>query len=278
MDFFNLNLSDENLILPTILTFITSVLILYLTLVITEQFKNKISKKRRAMYIKFLRRYNQKIKKCILDFENPKLSEQIIYMVLGSFLGFSLTLVVFLGFSYVLNIDVWRSMAYSSLVNVLSYILTIELTRYIRREERILLDNSNRIECWFKGIKFFIIPSNLVIILYIYLSVSLINYSIIPVSASEKEEIRFIYIISLTIIVITVFFLKMTHEEFLDKIKSKLNTKYLNEFPFVHITTDNREITGKIQDIFDEDVVILDDNGLKMVIEWNTIVTLGLKK
>lgn len=286
MDFFTL--SNEDLkILPTTLTVISSLLILYVTLIITERFKNKVSRKRKEMYIKFLRRYNEIINKCILDFENLNLSKsklikkdvwQIISMVLGIILGFFLTYFVFIICINVLKFDVWRSMAYSALVNILSYLLLITLIRYIKSEERKLLDKIDRIECWFKGIKFFIICSNLLIILFIYMSVSLINYSKIPVSTSEIEEIRNIYGISLAAIVITVIFLNVEHKEFLDKIKSHLNIQCLKDFPFIHIITKDGEFTGKIQDVFDEDLVILDNNGLKWVVEWNTITTLGLKK
>lgn len=159
-----------------ILTFISSVIILYITLEITERFKNKYSKKRRLMHIKFLRRYNKIIDDCILKFEKPNDAwQKIIPHILGIFFGGFLTMIVFIFCSYVLEIDVWRSMAYSSLVNILPYILTIKLTHKMKREERKILDESNRIECLFKGIDSFIFCSNSIIISFIYLSVSLIN-------------------------------------------------------------------------------------------------------
>ncbi|MCK4797233.1 MAG: hypothetical protein KAT05_07610 [Spirochaetes bacterium] len=276
MGFFNL--IEENLIFPAILTFISSLFILYATLVITERFKNKLHKKRREMYIKFLMRYNNIIDKCILEFEKPNDVWQIRSIGLGVIFAGFLTIIIFKFCFNVLEMDVWRSMAYSSLVNVVPYILTIILIRNIITDERKLLDEHNRIKCWFKGLKWFINGTSFIIIFFIYMSVSLINYSIIPVSTSEIGEIRNIYTISLTIIVVTVIILKWNYDEFLDKIKSKLSTQYLNEFPFVHITTEDREVTGKIQDVFDNDFVILDDNGLKTAVEWKTITILGLKE
>ncbi len=166
-----LNLNDENLnILPTALTVISASLVLYITLFITERFKNKVSKKRREMYIKFLRRYNKIIDKYISDFEKTKLSEgkplqkdawQLIYMLMGLFLGFFLTLILFIIINNILKIDIWRSMAYAGFINFLPYILVIDLTRYVRRKENELLDKSDRIEYWFKGIKSFILCSSI---------------------------------------------------------------------------------------------------------------------
>lgn len=170
------NLSPENIeILPTAFTVISSSIILYITLIITEHFQNKVSRKRRKMYIKFLRNYHQVVDNCIQDFEKTKLSEgrlfpkdiwQIISEFLGLILGFFLTFIIFIICIAILKIDAWSSMAYSSLVNILPYILTIELNRYIIKEERNLVEVSNKIECWFKGISLFIMSSNILIILY----------------------------------------------------------------------------------------------------------------
>ncbi|HEX7574969.1 MAG TPA: hypothetical protein VF360_01205, partial [Candidatus Methanoperedens sp.] len=152
------------------------------------------------------------------------------------------------------------------------------LYRDIKKNERKLMDKHNGIECWFKGLKSFINCSGLLIIFFIYMSLSLIKYSKIPVSSSEIDEILNLYTISITITVFTLIILKWNHDEFLDKIKSKLSTQYSNGFPFIHITTEDREVTGKIQDIFDKDLVILDDNGLQTAVEWNMITILGLKE
>ncbi|HEX7575303.1 MAG TPA: hypothetical protein VF360_02915 [Candidatus Methanoperedens sp.] len=120
MDF---SLIDETQIFPAILSFISSLFIVYVTLVITELFKNKLSKKRRAMYIKFMRRYNKIIDNCILEFEKPNDISQIISLGLGIILGGYFTLIVFRFLNNVLEMDVWRSMAYSGLINFLPYLL-----------------------------------------------------------------------------------------------------------------------------------------------------------
>jgi hypothetical protein len=225
-----------------------------------------------------MRRYNKIIDNCILEFEKPNDISQIISLGLGIILGGYFTLIVFRFLNNVLEMDVWRSMAYSGLINFLPYLLSLILYRDIKKNERKLMDKHNGIECWFKGLKSFINCSGLLIIFFIYMSLSLIKYSKIPVSSSEIDEILNLYTISITITVFTLIILKWNHDEFLDKIKSKLSTQYSNGFPFIHITTEDREVTGKIQDIFDKDLVILDDNGLQTAVEWNMITILGLKE
>ena len=63
------------------------------------------------------------------------------------------------------------------------------------------------------------------------------------------------------------------------QIKISINNKYSNSFPYLQITTKDKEIRGQIRDIFNENLIILDgDDGFKSVVEWDSISSLKLQE
>ena len=59
--------------------------------------------------------------------------------------------------------------------------------------------------------------------------------------------------------------------------KAILNDQYLKDFPKLQILTKVGEINGKIQDVFYENLIVVDDNGTNIATEWNEIVILKLQ-
>lgn len=65
---------------------------------------------------------------------------------------------------------------------------------------------------------------------------------------------------------------------FLNALKDKLNSKYLKDFPFVHISTIAGNVYGKIYNIFNDKMIILDNERTMISIEWKKIVFIELFK
>jgi len=63
----------------------------------------------------------------------------------------------------------------------------------------------------------------------------------------------------------------------LNRLIFTLNSQYLKDFPVVSISTKGGNVSGKIDYIFDEDMIILDNMGTKIAIEWKEIVYMELR-
>ncbi|MCZ7355863.1 MAG: hypothetical protein O8C66_11725 [Candidatus Methanoperedens sp.] len=68
------------------------------------------------------------------------------------------------------------------------------------------------------------------------------------------------------------------HKYFLSQSKNLLNSKYQVYFPYVRIITNSTELRGKVLNIFDENLIILDNYGGATIkaVEWNSITYLEL--
>ena len=49
-------------------------------------------------------------------------------------------------------------------------------------------------------------------------------------------------------------------------------------FPYICAKTTSADFQGKICDVFDENLIILDNNGVKKAAEWHSIICLELMK
>lgn len=62
-------------------------------------------------------------------------------------------------------------------------------------------------------------------------------------------------------------------------LKNVLNSKGQKLFPYLHVRTkENIQIDGTIMDIFDDKFLILEDNGVKKVILWDSVCTLEISE
>lgn len=83
----------------------------------------------------------------------------------------------------------------------------------------------------------------------------------------------------LTIFIMSIFFMFLVvyfKADILDSLKRELRRKYAKKFPRVLITTNVGEISGRIYNIFNDDVILLDDDGCKVAVEWNHIILLRI--
>ena len=64
-------------------------------------------------------------------------------------------------------------------------------------------------------------------------------------------------------------FAKNNYNAFLNKYETFLNSKYKIGYPFVE--TNIPELKGKVESIFDKDFLILNNNGVKKIIPWDSL-------
>jgi hypothetical protein len=81
----------------------------------------------------------------------------------------------------------------------------------------------------------------------------------------------------------TILLLIMCRKYLLYYSKTLLNSKYNVNFPYVHIKTNSMELKGKVRDIFDENLIILEnhENYSYLIIKsvkWNSIEYLEIDR
>ncbi len=59
---------------------------------------------------------------------------------------------------------------------------------------------------------------------------------------------------------------------FFGNLKSEINKRYSKDFPIVHISTSVETVEGKIRYIFDEELIILDEDGATKGTQWDDII------
>lgn len=268
----------QNDILPYVVATVVAGILLSLTgSLITSRFRDKERRDKRSVWIKFLKS-DKTIAKCILTFEkitDTDFGYSIISMLVGMFLGFIATFILLILLIISFG-DKPLTTALSSLINIVPYILSIAMAKYVNKiqKEDALLNKSNLVIYYSNIIYWFIYMSGSMTVLFIN-SVYINSNKISP---SDLRNIFYIYIGSIILIIISLYMLNIIIRRGLfDSLKSKLNTEYGKNFPYIHITTKAGDINGKVQDIFNEDIVVLDDNGLKAVVEWDEITTLKLR-
>ena len=274
LDSFEIN----NEILSYIILLGIPVLLLFPRHAVTVWFKGIERKKRRKLWLQSLKS-NKTIEESINFFERVESPagewKNSLAMLLGIFGG-----LIAIGYIFErLNFPVfWKSMSYSSLINIFPYILTIVLGWYIRRsiekkDHRKIINESRWVVNLFTAINWFIFMTNIIIIAFIYT----IYMNLSRISPSDLIEVRDLFTISFVFLIFTTLGLKIIHRQFLDHLQFVLNNLHSDEYPTTYITIEETEIKGKIEDIFNNDFIILKDDGLIITIEWDSIIVLKLQ-
>ncbi|MDI3484894.1 MAG: hypothetical protein PWQ75_1020 [Methanolobus sp.] len=65
-------------------------------------------------------------------------------------------------------------------------------------------------------------------------------------------------------------------KQFIENYQKYINAKYSKNYPY--LITNRKNIQGKLCDVFNEDILILNKNGAKMMIPWDKIETLEVRE
>ena len=61
-------------------------------------------------------------------------------------------------------------------------------------------------------------------------------------------------------------------------LKYSLNELYLDRFPYICIKVINDDLCGKLQNIFDDNLIILYHADQRIAIEWDKIITMSINE
>ena len=253
---------------------IATMIVFFLKHIATKLFEARENNKRFDTWMEFLRS-DDGINECVGVFEQitsqetwPKFNTRL------NIFGISLPIIVFavmyIFYENSLKYFVYLSWIYIIIPILSSIILSIAINKI---NEKKLLIEIRMTGIWILTAKFFTLNSVLVIALILLF-----------VPFQESQTSSAVKIIEETVnILIVVFvgsmvFIEIIHRDFLGKVKTLLNTQHMANYPFIHITTKEAYLEGKMQDVFNSDLLILEDNGKKTIVEWNEITTMKLKE
>lgn len=261
----------ENEILGAV---IVAMVIFYLKHIGNKFIDAREKNKRFSIWMKHLQ-IDTDIDKCVNLFEQiisqetwPKVNEIIAYF------GLILPIIIFI-FLNIFHENPLKSFVYFSWIYITFSLLFMLVLPYAvdKINRKNLLTKARMNENWFQTTKFFIFNFNLIII-SILLSLSLQQNQTISGFKIVEETINFLILV----LIASMIGMEIIHKSLLDEVKTALNAQHMADYPLIHITTKEADFTGKIQDVFNKILLILDDNGQKIIVEWNEITTMELLK
>ena len=212
---------------------------------LAEWLKKKQSKTRICMWMEFLKS-NKSIDKSLTEFE--KVGSQNKHIILPNIMGAVVAMLVVFIFLIIISMKEW-DIEYLICINLIPYlfiILLIFYVSYIIKENEKIIASSHLIYSIIRFYYYFIIYSNLLLLIFNNMFINLLNNIYLLILSYS----------TLLISIITLIYLK---KYFVEQVKCAINNKYLNSFPYLQITMNDKEIRGHIQDIFNEKLIILDD-------------------
>ena len=253
-----------------ILILILAIIYLIIQRYLYNLWQKRDRKKRRSLWISVLRK-NDIIDECLLKFENIRYMGgfySTISMTIGIFLGGVLTFKLFV---YVLNQTSHMGVAGASLssINLLPYLIIV-LTLSSIKKESANLKKINLLKYYFIGINWFIFITNIFIIIFFIFNILNLN----KFDETQLNGLLILYGLTFPIFASVIFFSRMIEQKFYDNVKISLNKLYLDKFPYLEITVKEEKLNGNLEDIFNENLMVLNKNGLKIVIEWDSIYSL----
>lgn len=259
-----------------IITTVTSIIILYFKIYFAKLFEDREKKNLRDIWIRFFSKYDANIRECRIQFKNIEEPNDnctifsqfagLISGYLGIFILFSITL------KYVANVDIIAMSI--SLYFFVILILTTIVYNYI--DTIIKSNNLSEKSKWslysLTVINFNIFISSFVSAVFMYL----IYLNSDNISNSDLIKMSIMLIVAFSFLILTMLFTNVSRRNLLNHSKNLLNNNFFDDFPFVHIKTTSLDFQGKICDVFNENLIILDDNGVKKTAEWHSISYLEL--
>lgn len=261
-----INAKDGN----NILIFILAIFYLIIQRYLYNLWQKRDRKKRRSLWISVLRK-NDIVDECLLKFENIRYMGgfySTIPMMIGVNLGGLLTYKLFVYFQNQTS-NMGTAGAWLSLINLLPYII-ITITSSSIKKESGNLKKSNLIKYYFLGINWFVFITNIFVIIFFIFNILNLNKFDEPQLNTLILTYGFSFLILISIIVI----LRKLEQNFYKNIKKSLNDLYLEKFPYLEIPVKEEKLNGNLEDIFNENLIVLNKNGLKVVIEWDSIYSL----
>ncbi len=259
----NLGSGNTGLILTNALLPIASSIII---LLLDHLLKSRLKRRKNNIWINFLK-YDKYIRECIQKYkkiESPKLEVQLIAEVLGIILSFF----IYLGLLMILPF------AFSTLsVFLIAFISTLIISLRIDKlkKNQKPLKESEQI-------------AKVILFLYWFIITGILDAPfpyILTHTYPTLQDIR-IFGLSLIFLLLDIYYLFSKRRDLLNYVGDLLNKQYFKQyvetFPKVRIKTKSTVLEGKVFDVFNDNMIILDDYGVKKAVEWDSITYMELKR
>lgn len=264
----------------------TSIIIYYFQNLLAKVFVDREKKKGRDIWIRFFSEYNKNIGESISQFKKIE-SPYDIYTYFIPSMGYALGYIFFfIPLYYMLKwmesvyLLKWMASVYAiafSIILIFSVILvlTVFVGYYIGtiKPENFFENCKFALHC-IKFINWFTFFSSYLSVLFIYITYSILNAN--ERSESDLINISVVFIMAFIFFVIIIISTYIYRRDLLNRSKKLLNLNYFEKFPHIHIKTNSLDFQGKICDAFNENLIILDDNGVKKAVEWHSVSYLEL--
>jgi len=239
-----------------------------------------LEKKKKKTWLHFLRRSNDKINECLSKLEKIESTE------LPSLIQFSMPILIFLGYSLIIIIivvinlwlnNIYFSLALAILIISFSVLLLVSiLWKYTndKNKKGEILNKADFIAKIFRIIRTFSFYIFSMIIPFIYA----IFFASKKTPTYDIKDIRSYSFISILLIIAAIFLLINFRKFFFGRVKFEINRLYMRDFPIIHISANGGTLDGKIRFIFDENLIILDDNGSMKATEWDDVSIITIQK
>lgn len=203
-------------------------------------------------------------------------------MFIGNFLGsfyYVFFLIVTIYFFDIFKVTNLWSPVYSTLITFFSSFILTSLLYFMiekRNKDKTLINKSRRIGSLIIFVNWFIFTSLLFTLFIVAIIIAQTkNFDTIINDIKINTNL---YGTTIVLLIGGIVISFVNHRLLLNYSKILLNSKYLYRFPYVRITTNSLEIEGKISEIFDDNLIILDCGRFRNAVEWDTITHLELRK
>lgn len=156
----------------------------------------------------------------------------------------------------------------------LSLMLILVITQYINYNVKKKSEKYVLFADIFTLIQFYVLFSYIPVLLFLFLILSNLNLTLF-----KEFPIALLLICDLIVLFIIPFFIFYQKQYFKSLLKNNINLKSSKFFPYLNVRIkDNCQIDGRIKDIFDNKLLILEDNGKKKVTLWESVYTLEVSE
>ena len=243
-----------------------SIIILFITQYVNILFKYKETNKRKDYFLHFLRS-DETIDECINKLkEKSELKTSDSMMLIEVIGGYFVSIILFIIIMLIAK-DFWLSVSILALINIFPLFFII---KYIKLAKKNPLEKTYSTLKRFRKFKYFILFSNLVIL-------ALVQFSYLSQSKIELISI-YLFMLSIGFLLITSYALIKGKEVLIFSLKYSLNELYLDRFPYICIKVINDDLCGKLQNIFDDNLIILYHTDQRIAIEWDKIITMSINE
>lgn len=264
-------------ILTSLLPIVSSVIVGLL-----NHFLKQLKKRKGDIWIKFLQS-DKYISECIQHYNRTKFLDPGQHLKAETF-GILSSFLLYFGILIVFKIFFGESWLAFSLSSLIIFLLAFYFTLIIDKQKlnQDLLRNSEHIAKSIVFFSWFVITG---ISNALFLNPFILNktYPIqYPTLIYPTPLDWILFGTSFIFVILTIFYLLADRMYLLNQVKNLLNIKYskqfIETFPKVHIKTKSIELEGKVFDIFDDNLITLENYGIKKAVEWDSITFMELKK